>query len=175
MRNLIYIVLFAASFSISSAAQPKLDLSGIKQQIVEELLALKKDLNDAKTQLDNLVQNNQQIKQALNDMESWGLLQQEEKEKYYTQAIDAVSEVSSVRGQLDQEKALRAKVSANYARVKNILACLFGAVLAMFVFRVTSSFLAPLGSAVLPQLRLLSFLAPLASFAAGYAMVYIYF
>jgi hypothetical protein len=175
MRKILVTFIFLAFVSLSFAAQPKIDMAGIKQQIVEELLELKKDLNSAKTQLDSLVLNNQQIKVALNDMEAWGLLQQEEKEKYYNQTVEAVTEISSVRGQLDQEKALRAKISANYARVKNVMACLFGALLAIVVYKITNSFLAPAGVAVLPQIKLLGFLAPISSFVVGYILVYLYF
>jgi len=175
MLQIVQVILFLACVSLSPAAQPKVDLSGIRQQIIEELFELKKDLSEAKTQLDGLILNNQQIKTSLNEMEAWGLLQQEEKERYYTQAIEAVSETGIVRAQLDQEKALRAKVSSNYARIKNILGCLFGSMLAILVFKLNAGFLGPLGAAALPQLRLLGFIAPVAGFALGYLAIYLYF
>ncbi len=175
MRKALLTIIFLACASLSFAAQPKVDLTGIKQQIVEELLELKKDLNNAKTQLDSLILNNQQIKAALTDMENWGLLQQEEKERYYNQAIDAAAESSSVRAQLDQEKALRAKMAVNYARVKNIMGCLFGALIFIFVLKLNNSFLGSVTTTAIPQLRLLGFVAPVAGFALGYILVYLYF
>jgi uncharacterized membrane protein len=175
MMQTIRVILFLACASLSFAAQPKLDLTGIKQQIIEELFELKKDLQQAKVQLDSLAVNNQQIKISLNEMESWGLLQQEEKERYYAQAIEASAETETIRAQLDQEKALRAKVSSSYNRIKNILGCLFGTMLAILVFKLNNSFLGSLGASALPQLRLLGFVAPVAGFALGYLAIYLYF
>jgi hypothetical protein len=175
MWRAIIICLIGLTITSSGAAPIKTSNAAIKQQLAAEIAGLLKDLDTASEQLQIITQDNQHIKAALNDMESWGLLQQQEKDKYYLQAIDSLSETSAVRGALDTERAGNVKLLSNYQRLKSIMGCLFGSLLAIACFRLSSYFSSTLTLLAAPQLKLLSYLAPVACFGAGYLAVQLYF
>jgi hypothetical protein len=170
-------LIFFVGLTLSSrgAAPTKANAAFIKQQLAAEIAGLLKDLDAADIQLQSLTQDNQQIKLALNDMEAWGLLQQQEKDRYYTQSIDALSEISAVRGALDAERAGQEKLLNNYRKLKSIMGYLFGTLLALIYLKFSSTFLSIASLAGGPQMKLLSYLAPAACFGAGYIAVYLYF
>ena len=175
MWRTIIICFIGLTLASSGATSAKTSNIVIKQQLAAEIDALIKDLDTASDQLQTLTQDNQHIKTALNDMESWGLLQQQEKDKYYLQAIDSLSETSAVRGALDTERAGNVKLLSNYKRLKSIMGCLFGSLLAIGCFRFSSYFSSTVPLLAAPQLKLLSYLAPVACFGAGYLAVQLYF
>lgn len=175
MWRAIIICFIGLTLASSGAAPTKPSNIAIKQQLAVEIAALLKDLDTASEQLQTLTQDNQNIKAALNDMESWGLLQQQEKDKYYLQAVDSLSEVSAIRGALDTERAGNVKLLNNYKRLKSIMGCLFGSLLALVCFRFSSYFSSTVPLLAAPQLKLISYLAPVACFGAGYLAVQLYF
>lgn len=165
----IYIFLFAYTAS-AKQIEPS-----IKQQLTAEILELSKDLNTAKEQLQKLTQTNAQVKSALNDMEAWAILQQEEKEKYYTQVVRTSSELSELQGLIDVQKVSQEKLQNKYSRIKSVMGCLAGSILAILCYRFLGTITSAAALAGAPQLKLIGYLAPVLGFGAGYFLIYIYF
>jgi hypothetical protein len=175
MWRAIAICFIGLTLSTSGAVSGKANNAAIKQQLMVEIAELIKDLGTASEQLQAITQDNQHIKIALHDMEAWGLLQQQEKDKYYLQAVDSLSEISTVKGVLASERAGHVKLLNNYRRLKSIMGCLFGSILAIICFRFSSYFSSAIPMFAAPQLKLISYLAPVACFGAGYIVVQLYF
>lgn len=142
---------------------------GAREKISLELSALSKDLDGAKLQLQKMNQTNLQIKAALNDMETWAILQQQEKDKYYNETIKAASEISELQGNINLQKSNEEKLKSKYSRVKSILACLAGCVAAFFIFRISNLF------TLTPQLKTAGYLGTFIGFGLGYMLIYFYF
>lgn len=175
MKNkiVVYFLIFLLGCSASLNAKQK--NLGLKQQIEIELSELSKDLNTAKTQVQKLTQSNLQIKAALNEMESWGVLQQEEKEKYYNQSVLATLEISELQGSLNVQKATQEKLQNKYSRLKTFFACLCGCVMAAFCYSFSTTISSTVALVGGPQIKLISYLIPLLGFGAGYFAAYLYF
>jgi hypothetical protein len=108
-------------------------------------------------------------------MESWGILQQSEKDRYYGDAVDSENRRAEIQSKLDVEISNKRVLLAHYHRLKMILGCVMGIFLLLLYTRfsaATSQILIPMLG---PWAYLINILGPIGAFGVGYCIIYLAF
>jgi hypothetical protein len=159
---------------LSSVASAKPNLA-VKQKVVEELELLTQDLQVADSLVRELQQDNLKVQQSLKDVESWGVAQQEEKEKYYEEALSFENRLAESRRQIDLEKLKQKELTDKYRQVKQTFGYICGGLFAFLYLTVLApgikNFLTVFGA----WSPVISILSPLIAFGAGYFLIYFIF
>jgi hypothetical protein len=175
MRHLYFCILFCLiAVTVSPGAELTLNTE-LKQKLQIELKALREDIQLMDSQVLKLKKDNQEIGANLLDMETWGIAQQEDKDKYYIEAVEADGKRADVQGKLDAEVAHNRVLLARYHRLKAFLGCALGGLFVLLYRRYSLAISAMLVSIAGPWAFLFNATGPLGAFGLGYGIIYLIF
>jgi hypothetical protein len=168
LRVILFLICFA---STSFGAKPV----NLKQQIAEELALLQQDLQIADSLVRELQQDNLKLQQNLQSLESWGVTQQEEKERYYEESLDFESKLSETKREVDVEKNKQKELVVKYHRVRQIFGYICGGLLLFLYLSVGAPFLKNFSAAFGVWSPVVSLASPVLVFWLGYLAIYFTF
>lgn len=173
-KALIYLQLFV--FLIGSADA---STNIIRQKLKIEVSALRKDISEADSTVYRLRDDKSKIESNLRDMESWGIVQQHDKDEYYTETVEvrrqAVEQAATSAAKIDK---LKAKIELDFKKYRRLkaIACYFVAVAFVLLYlRYGARLVSLLSVSTGPWAPLLTFGGPVGAFCAGYLLVYLLF
>jgi hypothetical protein len=147
----------------------------VKQKIFEEITLLQQDLQIADSLVRELQQDNLKMQQNLKAVENWGVIQQEEKEKYYGELLLFENKLDESRRQVDLEKLKQKELADKYAKVKQIFGYICGALFVFLYLTIGAPLVRNLSPAFGIWSPMLSLLSPAIAFGAGYLLIYLIF
>ena len=163
---------FICLFSFNLFGKPA---DGVKQKIFEELTLLQQDLQVADSLIRELQQDNLKMQQNLKALENWGVVQQEEKEKYYEELLTFENKLDETRKQVDLEKIKQKELLEKYRRVKQIFGYICGALFLFLYFTAGTTIVKNFSTLLGVWSPLLYVVSPLLSFGFGYFLIYLIF
>jgi hypothetical protein len=172
----LYFSLFFFILNFTAFADTEKPLSvEAKKKISLELSALQNDLDSIKGLVWELRADKLNMKYTLEAMENWGVSQQEDKDKYYAESLEAEVKVASVQRQVDLEKANKVELLAKYRRVKQVLSYICGALFLCLYLNFGAPILRTISSLTMGWGVVLGFATPMLAFVAGYVLIYFIF
>jgi hypothetical protein len=175
MKKLCVILFFFIFNCLSIAGTSKQANAEIKRKLLIELGALQADLTSADAVVKELQSDKVHMRYNLQAMENWGIAQQEEKDKYYAEALDAESRIAVVQRQVDLEKVRQVELIAKYKKARQVLSYICGAFFLCLYLNFGAPILRAMSGLLGGYALLASFAAPALSFALGYTLIYFLF
>ena len=174
-KYIIFISVFLCAASLNADDKNAFN-SELKRRLSLELSNLQTSMMDAKNEIAQLRRDKAHIDADLKNMESWGKVQEQEKNDYYEQIIEANQKTSDVQAQVDTEIEKSKATLLKYRRVKSILGYIFGLVLSYLYIRLGAQALSTIASTLVgPWAFALRFAGPVLAFGAGYLAVNLVF
>jgi uncharacterized membrane protein len=165
-KYIIFISVFLCAASLNAEDKNAFN-SELKRRLSLELSNLQTSMMDAKNEIAQLRRDKAHI-----DAE----LQEQEKNNYYEQIIEANQKTSDVQAQVDTEIEKSKATLLKYRRVKSILGYIFGLVLSYLYIRLGAQALSTIASTLVgPWAFALRFAGPVLAFGAGYLAVNLVF
>jgi hypothetical protein len=146
----------------------------VKKKLLAEVAGFQQDLLQADQQIYKLQQDNNAIIVKLQNMESWGLLQQEEKESYYQQVLEAENNWAEAKATIDLEKMKQKQLADKYDRIKRIFCLLAGSCAALLFLKFEKLLQPILTSLAGPWVLLTPFIGVSVCFSVGYGVAYFF-
>jgi hypothetical protein len=171
MLRLILFFIYITSASLCA----KTSSSSAKQKIAEELAFLQQDLQLADALVRELQQDNLKLQQSFQSLESWGIAQQEEKERYYEELTSFENELSEAKHQVDIEKNKQKDLLAKYHRVRKIFGYICGGLLLFLYLSVGAPIVKNLSVVFGAWSPVALIASPVLAFWAGYLAIYFIF
>lgn len=176
MKKLTVFMLIFLCVAVVNAEDKNSFNSELKRRLSFELSNLQISMMNAKNEIAQLREDKAHIDIELKNMENWGRAQEQQKNDYYTQAIESNQKTADFQAQVDTEKEKGKATLERYRRVKSILGCIFGAVLAYLYTRLGAYALTLIASTVIgPWAVVLRFAGPVLAFGAGYTTINLFF
>lgn len=170
------LICFVCLFScINLSASESLLNTEIKKKILIEVTGLQQDLLKADQQIYKLQQDNNIIIAKLENMESWGVAQQEEKESYYEQVLEAENSWAQAKADVDLEKVKTRQFADKYNKIKRIFCILAGCFFTLVYLKFDKLIGPLLASFTGPWSFLVPYISPVLCFSVGYGTAYFIF
>lgn len=173
---LIFVLMSLQGLNAADSSSKRSFNSELKRKLSFELSNLEISMLEAKNEIAQLREDKVHIDTDLKNMESWGKIEQEQKNEYYTRTVEATQQIADVQARVDLEKQKGKATVLRYHRVKSLLGYIFGLLLVFVYVQIG----APLINVLLttftgPWGFLIRFLGPVIVFGLGYTAVYITF
>lgn len=174
-KYIVFISVFLCAASVQAEDKNSFN-SELKRRLSIELSNLQTSMMDAKNEIAQLRRDKAHIDADLKNMENWGKVQEQEKNDYYEQIIEANQKTADVQAQVDAEVEKSKTTLLKYRRVKSILGYIFGLVLSYLYICLGSQAIVTLASTLAgPWAIVLRFGGPVIAFGAGYLAINLIF